>query len=108
VRSWGVSIRCRRSSGGGGGKASRLRLVARRMGKRGSSVRAFCVAERRSQATDAAAPARSLAAAEREEISRGVGGGPGHWEGDLVLGRRPSAVATLVEWTSRSVLLVVR
>lgn len=25
---------------------------------------------------------------------------PGHWEGDLVLGRRPSGVATLVERTS--------
>jgi IS30 family transposase len=31
---------------------------------------------------------------------------PGHWEGDLVLGRRPSAVLTLVERTSRSVWLV--
>jgi IS30 family transposase len=30
----------------------------------------------------------------------------GHWEGDLVLGKRPSAVLTLVERTSRSVLLV--
>jgi IS30 family transposase len=31
---------------------------------------------------------------------------PGHWEGDLVLGKRPSAVVTLVERTSRAVLLV--
>lgn len=30
---------------------------------------------------------------------------PGHWEGDLVLGKRPSAVGTLVERPSRSVLL---
>jgi IS30 family transposase len=30
---------------------------------------------------------------------------PGHWEGDLVFGRRPSAVGTLVERCSRYVLL---
>jgi transposase, IS30 family len=30
---------------------------------------------------------------------------PGHWEGDLVLGKRPSAVGTLVERHSRYVLL---
>jgi IS30 family transposase len=30
---------------------------------------------------------------------------PGHWEGDLVFGRRPSAVGTLVERQSRYVLL---
>ena len=31
---------------------------------------------------------------------------PGHGEGDLLLGRRPSAVATLVERASRSLTLV--
>ena len=30
---------------------------------------------------------------------------PGHWEGDLVFGKRPSAVGTLVERPSRYVLL---
>jgi IS30 family transposase len=30
---------------------------------------------------------------------------PGHWEGDLVFGKRPSAVGTLVERHSRHVLL---
>ena len=31
---------------------------------------------------------------------------PGHWEGDLVLGKRPSAVVTLVERTSRYLTLI--
>ncbi|AGJ58839.1 mobile element protein [Streptomyces sp. PAMC 26508] len=31
---------------------------------------------------------------------------PGHWEGDLVMGTRPSAVATLAERTSRYTTIV--
>jgi IS30 family transposase len=31
---------------------------------------------------------------------------PGHWEGDLLLGKRPSAVVTLVERASRYLMLV--
>jgi IS30 family transposase len=31
---------------------------------------------------------------------------PGHWEGDLLLGKRPSAVVTLVERASRYLRLV--
>jgi IS30 family transposase len=31
---------------------------------------------------------------------------PGHWEGDLLVGKRPSAVVSLVERASRYVTLV--
>ena len=44
----------------------------------------------------------SISASDPEAADRAV---PGHWEGDLVLGKRPSAVGTLVERHSRYVVL---
>jgi IS30 family transposase len=68
------------------GRPMRLPLVARQPAGRGRIRNMVSIRERPPHVED-----------------RSVGG---HWEGDLVMGRRPSAIATLVERHSRYVRLV--
>jgi DNA-binding CsgD family transcriptional regulator len=70
-----------------------LRLIARRMGKRGPSVRAFVLQTGGLQQRSPRRAARSLSMAEREEISRGVAAGQPCRQIAARLGRAPSTVS---------------
>jgi DNA-binding CsgD family transcriptional regulator len=93
VRSWGLSaveqdelwVRWRQGES--------LRLIARRLDKRGPSIRAFALQTGGVQQRPPKRAARSLTAAEREEISRGVAGGDSSRAIGRRLGRAPSTVS---------------
>jgi IS30 family transposase len=72
VRSWGLSVQEQEELWARWRRGESLRLIARRMGKRGPSVRAFVLQTGGVQQRRPQRGARSLTAAEREEISRGV------------------------------------
>jgi hypothetical protein len=93
VRSWGLSaqeqdevwVRWRRGES--------LRLIARRLGKRGPSVRAFVLQTGGVQHSPPRRAERCLSMAEREEISRGVAAGEPCRQITARLGRAPSTVS---------------
>jgi IS30 family transposase len=70
-----------------------LRLIARRLGKRGPSVRAFVLQTGGVQRQSPHRNARCLTMAEREEISRGVAAGKPCRQIAARLGRAPSTVS---------------
>jgi Helix-turn-helix domain len=93
VRSWGLSpaeqdevwVRWRRGES--------LRLIARRMGKRVPSVRAFVLETGGVQRHPPQRAQRCLSMTEREEISRGVAAGEPCRQIAVRLGRAPSTVS---------------
>ena len=93
MRSWGLSseeqdevwVRWRRGES--------LRLIARRLGKRGPSVRAFVLQTGGVQHSPPRRAERCLSMAEREEISRGVAAGEPCRQIAARLGRAPSTVS---------------
>jgi IS30 family transposase len=93
VRSWGLSIQEQEELWRRWRQGESLRLIARRMGKRGPSIRAFVLQTGGVQQRSPQRAARSLTAAEREEISRGVAAGDSCRAIARRLGRAPSTVS---------------
>jgi DNA-binding CsgD family transcriptional regulator len=93
VRSWGLSVQEQEELWGRWRQGESLRLIARRMGKRGPSVRAFVLQSGGVKQPPRRRPAGSLSAAEREEISRGVAAGDSCRAIASRLGRAPSTVS---------------
>jgi hypothetical protein len=72
--SWGCQRSSRTRSGRGGRRGESLRLIARRLGKRGPSVRAFVLQTGGVQCRPPRRAARALLG-EREEKTRGLAAG---------------------------------
>jgi IS30 family transposase len=93
VRSWGLSVHEQEELWRRWRQGESLRLIARRMGKRGPSVRAFVLQSGGVKQSPRRRPAGSLSVAEREEISRGVATGDSCRAIASRLGRAPSTVS---------------
>ena len=93
MRSWGLSVQEQEELWQRWRQGESLRLIARRMGKRGPSIRAFVLQTGGIQQRPPQRAARSLTAAEREEISRGVAAGESGRQIAAQLGRAPSTVS---------------
>ena len=93
MRSWGLSVHEQEELWRRWRQGESLRLIARRMGKRGPSVRAFVLQSGGVEQSPRRRPAGSLSVAEREEISRGVATGDSCRAIASRLGRAPSTVS---------------
>jgi IS30 family transposase len=93
VRSWGLSAAEQDEVWARWRRGESLRLIARRMGKRGPSVRAFVLQTGGVQRRPPCRPLRCLSGAEPEEISRGVAAGESCRQLAARLGRAPSTVS---------------
>jgi IS30 family transposase len=93
VRSWGLSAAEQDEVWARWRRGESLRLIARRLGKRGPSVRAFVLQSGGVQHHPPRRAPRCLTMAEREEISRGVAAGEPCRQIAARLGRAPSTVS---------------
>jgi DNA-binding CsgD family transcriptional regulator len=93
VRSWGLSAAEQDEVWARWRQGESLRLIARRLGKRGPSVRAFVLQTGGVQQHPPRRALRCLSMAEREEISRGVAAGEPCRQIAARLGRAPSTVS---------------
>jgi transposase, IS30 family len=93
VRSWGLSAAEQDEVWTRWRRGESLRLIARRLGKRGPSVRAFVLQTGGVQRHPPRRAPRCLTMAEREEISRGVAAGQSCRQIAARLGRAPSTVS---------------
>ena len=93
MRSWGLSAVEQDEVWQRWRRGESLRLIARRLGKRGPSVRAFVLQTGGVQCPPPCRAARALLLAEREEISRGLAAGDSCRVIARRLGRAPSTVS---------------
>ena len=93
MRSWGLSAAEQNEVWARWRQGESLRLIARRLGKRGPSVRAFVLQTGGVQRQPPRRRLGCLSVAEREEISRGVAAGEPGREIAARLGRAPSTVS---------------
>lgn len=93
MRSWGLSTAEQDEVWQRWRQGESLRLIARRLGKRSPSVRAFVLQTGGVQRQPPRRNARCLSMAEREEISRGVAAGEPGRKIAARLGRAPSTVS---------------
>jgi IS30 family transposase len=93
VRSWGLSAAEQDEVWARWRQGESLRLIARRLGKRGPSIRAFVLQTGGVQPHPPRRALRCLSMAEREEISRGVAAGEPCRQIAARLGRAPSTVS---------------